>query len=72
MKIYYFTIKHEHWRNGTTIALTAGVVKADSKNTAEEIIFKNVSTTNTFDLFITEIKADENFFTDYIPASIFR
>lgn len=71
MKTFYFTIKHAHWRNGTTVALTAGVVRAINEDEAEKIIFQNVSTTNTFGLFITEMKGDENCFTDYIPASIF-
>lgn len=72
MKTYFFTVKHEHWRNGTTVAMTAGVVKAASRAEAEEIIFQNVSSTNTFDLNLIKIKEDENYFTDYIPASVFR
>ena len=72
MKTYYFTVKHEHWRNGTIIAMSAGVVKAASRAEAEEIIFQNVSSTNTFDLNLIKIEDDENFFSYYIPASVFR
>ena len=72
MKTYYFTVKHEHWRNGTTVAMTAGVVRAANVEEAEEIIFQNVSSTNTFDLTLIKIEDDENCFTDYIPASVFR
>lgn len=72
MKTYYFNIKHEHWRNGTTFAMTAGMVRAESREDAEEIIFQNVSSTNTFDLTLIKIEDDENCFTDYIPASVFR
>ena len=72
MKTYYFTVKHEHWGNGTIIAMSAGVVKAASRAEAEEIIFQNVSSTNTFDLNIFKIEDDENCFVDYIPASVFR
>lgn len=35
MKTYYFNIKHEHWRNGTTVAMTAGMVRAESREDAE-------------------------------------
>ena len=35
MKTYFFTVKHEHWRNGTTVAMTAGVVRAASYCSAE-------------------------------------
>lgn len=72
MKTYYFNIKHEHWRNGTTVTMTAGMVRAESREDAEEIIFQNVSSTNTFDLTLIKIEDDENCFTDYIPASVFR
>ncbi len=72
MKTYYFNIKHEHWRNGTTVAMTAGMVRAESREDAEEIIFQNVSSTNTFDLTLIKIEDDENCFTYYIPASVFR
>lgn len=72
MKTWFFTIKHEHWRNGTTVAMTAGVVKAASREEAEGIIFQNVSSTNTFDLNIFKVEDDENCFVDYIPASVFR
>lgn len=72
MKTYFFTVKHVHWRNGTTVAMTAGIVKAASMAEAEEIIFQNVSSTNTFDLNLIKIEDDENCFTDYIPASVFR
>lgn len=72
MKTYFFTVKHAHWREGTTAAITAGVVKAANKAEAEEIIFQNVSATSTFDLNIVKIEDDENCFTDYIPASVFR
>lgn len=72
MKAYFFTVKHEHWRNGTTVAITAGIVKAANKIEAEDIIFQNVSSTNTFDLTLIKIEQDENCFTDYIPASVFR
>lgn len=72
MKTYYFNIKHEHWRNGTTVAMTACMVRAESREDAEEIIFQNVSSTNTFDLTLIKIEDDENCFTDYIPASVFR
>lgn len=72
MKTYFFTVKHEHWRNGTTVAITAGIVKAANKIKAEDIIFQNVSSTNTFDLTLIKLEEDENCFTDYIPASVFR
>lgn len=76
MKTYFFTVKHEHWRNGTTVAITAGIVKAANKieaeDEAEDIIFQNVSSTNTFDLTLIKLEEDENCFTDYIPASVFR
>lgn len=72
MKTYLFTVKHEHWRNGTTVAMTAGIVKAANKIEAEDIIFQNVSSTNTFDLTLIKIEEDENCFTNYIPASVFR
>ena len=72
MKTYFFTVKHEHWRNGTTVAMTAGIVKAANKIAAEDIIFQNVSSTSTFDLTLIKIEEDENCFTDYIPASVFR
>ena len=72
MKTYFFTIKHEHWRNGSTVAITAGIVKAANKIEAEDIIFQNISSTNTFDLTLIKIEEDENCFTDYIPASVFR
>lgn len=72
MKTYFFTVKHEHWRNGTTVAITAGIVKAANKIEAEDIIFQNGSSTNTFDLTLIKIEQDENCFTDYIPASVFR
>lgn len=72
MKTYYFNIKHEHWRNGTTVAMTVGIVKAANKADAKDIIFQNVSSTNTFDLTLIKIEDDENCFTDYIPASVFR
>lgn len=55
MKTYFFTVKHEHWRNGTTVAMTAGIVKAANKIEAEDIIFQNVSSTNTFDLTLIKI-----------------
>ena len=54
MKTYFFTVKHEHWRNGTTVAMTAGVVRAANKLEAEDIIFQNVSTTNIFDLTLSK------------------
>ena len=72
MKIWYFTAKHKHWRNGTTVAMTAGVVKAASEDEAEAIIFKNVSPANAFDLHLTELKADDTCLTDYIPAAVFK
>lgn len=72
MKNWFFTIKHEHWRNGTIVAMSACIVRAASEQEAEDIIFRNVSSTNTFDLFLTEFKEDENCFVDYIPASVFR
>lgn len=40
MKTYYFNIKHEHWRNGTTVAMTAGMVRAESRNTPKKLFFK--------------------------------
>lgn len=72
MKTYFFTVKHEHWRNGTTVAMTVGIVKAANKLEAEDIIFQNVSSSNTFDLTLIKLEEDENCFTDYIPASVFR
>ena len=72
MKTYFFTVKHEHWCNGSTVAMTAGIVKAANKLEAEDIIFQNVSSTNTFDLTLIKLEEDENCFTDYIPASVFR
>ena len=72
MKTYFFTVKHEHWRNGTTIAMSAGVVRAAGRAEAEEIIFQNVSSANTFDLNLIRIEDDENCFVDYIPAAAFR
>lgn len=52
--------------------MTAGIVKATNKIEAEDIIFQNVSSTNTFDLTLIKIEEDENCFTDYIPASVFK
>ena len=72
MKTYFFTIKHEHWRNGTTVAMTAGIVKAANKIEAKDIIFQNVSSTNTFDLTLIKREENESCFTDYIPASVFK
>lgn len=72
MKTYFFTVKHEHWRNGTTVAMSAGIVRATSRAEAEEIIFQNVSSTNTFDLNLIKIEDDENCFVDYIPAAAFK
>lgn len=34
MKTFYFTIKHAHWRNGTTVAITAGFVIAENEEKA--------------------------------------
>lgn len=72
MKTYFFTVKHKHWRNGTTVAMTAGIVKAAGEEDAEEIIFKNASATNTFALHLTEIQEKETLFADYILAAVFR
>ena len=72
MKTYFFTVKHEHWRNGTTVAMSAGIVRAANRAEAEEILFQNVSSTNTFDLNLFKIEDDENCFVDYIPAAAFR
>ncbi len=72
IKTYFFSVKHAHWRNGTTAAITTGVVRAANKAEAEEIIYQNVSSTDTFDLNLVKIEDDENCFTDYIPASVFR
>ena len=72
MKTFYFTIKHANWRNGTTVAITAGFIIAENEEKAEEIIFKNVSTTNTFGLHLMEVKENETFYADYLPAAIFR
>ena len=72
MKTYFFTIKHEHWRNGTTVAMSAGIVRAANRAEAEEILFQNVSSTNTFDLNLFKIEDDESCFVDYIPAAAFR
>ncbi len=71
MKIYYFRLKHAHWRNGNTVAITAGFVEATDKEKAEKIIFQKMGE-NIFDLSLTEIKNNETFFADYIPAIVFK
>lgn len=71
MKKYYFTVKHAHWRNGTTVAITAGFVIAGDEAEAEKIIYEKMGE-NIFDLSLTEIKANETFFADYIPAVVFK
>lgn len=52
MKIYYFRLKHTHWRNGNTVAITAGFVEATDKEKAEKIIFQKMGE-NIFDLSLT-------------------
>lgn len=71
MRTYYFTVKHTHWRNSTTVAITAGFVEAPDKEEAEKIILQKMGE-NIFDLSLTEIKENETFFADYIPAAVFK
>lgn len=71
MKTYFFTVKHAHWREGTTAAITAGFVIADDEAAAEKIIYEKMGE-NIFDLSLTEIKENETFFADYIPAAVFK
>lgn len=71
MKTYYFTLKHAHWRDGSTVAITAGFVIADDEAEAEKIIYEKMGE-NIFDLSLTQIKENETFFADYIPAAVLK
>lgn len=71
MKIYYFRFKHAHWRNGNTVGITEGFVKAVDETEAKRNIFEKMNE-NTFDLMLNEIKNNETFFIDYIPAIVFK
>lgn len=54
MRTFYFTVKHAHWRNGTTVAITAGFVIAIDEEEAKKIIYEKMGE-DIFDLSLKEI-----------------
>lgn len=71
MRTFYFTVKHAHWRNGTTVAITAGFVIAVDEEEAKKIIYEKMGE-DIFDLSLKEIRNNETFFIDYISAAVFK
>lgn len=63
MKLWFFTMKKENrYRYGETIAVTTGIVKAETEDEAENIVDKNFGSVCSYGLTIEEIKEEQQIY----------